>query len=64
MKSQSEIISNAYDYIVNTVICQKRLLSKDVLWGDGSIYGNSKEIFNAVYDAIDNGIKSNKLCVS
>ena len=37
MTTTKDYLSNGYDYIVNTVICQNRLLPKNVLYGDGSI---------------------------
>ena len=52
MKTQKDYLSSGYDYIVNTVICQNRLLPKNVLYGDGSIFNNDRKMFDTLYDTI------------
>lgn len=55
--TQKEQISKTYDYIVSVTKFQNKLLRKDILWGDGSIHGFNKEIFNVTYDAIKETLK-------
>ena len=62
MSAQKDNLSSGYDYIVNTVICQNKLLPKSVLYGDGSIFNNDKKMFNVLYDTIKELIKNNELC--
>ena len=59
MKTQSEIISNCYDYIVNVTIKQKRLLPAIELYGDGSRWYNRKDIFMATYEQVKSILKAN-----
>ena len=54
-----ELIKKSYNYIINTVICQNKLLSKKVLYGDGTIFNNDFEIFNLVYESIEELIYKN-----
>ena len=61
MKTQSEIILNCYDYIVNVTIKQKRLLPAIELYGDGSRWDNRKDIFMATYEQIKITLKENNL---
>jgi hypothetical protein len=61
MKTQSEIILNCYDYIVNVTIKQKRLLPAIELYGDGSRWDNKKDIFMATYEQIKITLKENNL---
>ena len=61
MKTQNEIISNCYDYIVNVTIKQKRLLPVDYLYGDGSRWDNRKDIFMATYEQVKSILKENNL---
>jgi hypothetical protein len=61
MKTQNEIISNCYDYIVNVTIKQKRLLPVDYLYGDGSRWDNRKDIFMATYEQVKSLLKENNL---
>lgn len=58
----TEILDKGYDHIVATVICQNRLLSKELLWGDGTIYGSNRELFEQLYSTIAEMIKNNELC--
>jgi hypothetical protein len=59
--SKNELIKKTYDHILATFICQKKLVSKLILWGDGTIYNNDKEVFNAVYDIIFELIETKEL---
>ena len=61
MKTQNEIISNCYDYIVNVTIKQKKLLPVDYLYGDGSRWDNRKDIFMATYEQVKSILKENNL---
>jgi len=61
MKTQNEIISNCYDYIVNVTIKQKRLLPVNELYGDGSRWDNRKDIFMATYEQVKSILKENNL---
>jgi hypothetical protein len=61
MKTQNEIISNCYDYIVNVTIKQKRLLPVDYLYGDGSRWDNRKDIFMTTYKQVEILLKENNL---
>jgi hypothetical protein len=61
MKTQKEIISNCYDYIVNVTIKQKRLLPVDYLYGDGSRWDNRKDIFMITYKQVESLLKENNL---
>jgi len=56
----TEQIEKAYDYINRVTQTQGRLLDKATLYGDGSIYEFDKQLFNAVYDAIAQTLKSIK----
>lgn len=52
-------IEKSYNYIAAVTIKQGRLLSKELLYGDGSIHGNNKQIFEAVYNSIKNYLQGN-----
>ena len=62
MTTTKDYLSNGYDYIINTVICQNKLLPKNVLYGDGSIFNNDRKMFDALYDTIKELIENNELC--
>ncbi len=61
MKTQSELISSIYDYILNTLQVQGRLLDKNILYGDGSRFNNDRELFNATYNTIQQILTDNNL---
>ena len=52
METQKDYLSSGYDYIVDTVICQNRLLPKNVLYGDGSIFNKDRKMFETLYQTI------------
>ena len=56
--TQIEQIAKTYDYIVAVTIRQNKLLPKTNLWGDGTIHGNNKEIFNSVYNQVEKLLKN------
>ena len=56
-----EFLSSGYDYMINVTIKQGRLLSPDELWGDGSVYGHNRAVFNQLYSALKQLIEENNL---
>ncbi len=61
MKTQTELISSIYDYILNTLQVQGRLLDKTTLYGDGSRFNNDRELFNTTYNTIQQILIDNNL---
>ena len=61
MKTQAELISSIYDYILNTLQVQGRLLDKNILYGDGSRFNNDRELFNTTYNTIQQILIDNNL---
>jgi hypothetical protein len=61
MKTEEEVISICYDYIVDVTIKQNKLLPMTVLYGDGSRWDDRKDIFTATYNQIESLLVSNKI---
>lgn len=59
--TQRQIIEEAYNYIVSTIIKQGKLFDLDTLYGDGSRWGNNKELFTHTYNTIKEIIKNSEL---
>jgi len=51
---QEKLINDCYDYIVQTIETQNKLLPLNILYGDGSRWNNRLDIFSETYYAIDN----------
>jgi hypothetical protein len=58
---KDKVYSEAYDYIVNTVITQKRLLGVNELYGDGTRWEMNYYTFCVTYYTIKAILEANKL---